>query len=148
MKSKLLSEGDGTRTYAVVLETGDEVMSCLRRFSEETGLGAAQLTGIGAFSRAVLGYFDWVSKTYLNNPVDQQVEVASLIGDVAIGPDGKSAPHIHVVLGTRDGGALAGHLVEGRVRPTLEVIVSEAPRHLRKVFDPVTHLALIQPEAP
>jgi predicted DNA-binding protein with PD1-like motif len=146
VKSKLLSEGNEVRTYAVVLDTGDEVMECLRRFSEEAGLGAAQLTGIGAFSRAVLGYFDWESKTYLNNPVDRQVEVASLIGDVAIGPDGKPAPHIHVVLGTRDGGALAGHLVKGHVRPTLEVIVSEAPRHLRKVLDPETHLALIKPE--
>ena len=76
----------------------------------------------------------------------EQVEVASLIGDVALGPDGKQALHIHLVLGRRDGTALAGHLAKAHVRPTLEVIVTEAPAHLRKVYDPQTGLTLIRPD--
>jgi hypothetical protein len=61
--------------------------------------------------------------------------VASLVGDIAVGPDGKSSVHVHAVLGRRDGTALAGHLQEGRVRPTLEIIVTESPAHLCKVKD-------------
>ena len=53
--------------------------------------------------------------------------------------------HVHLVLGRRDGTAWAGHLVEGRVRPTLEVIVTEAPAHLRKQADPETGLSFIRP---
>jgi hypothetical protein len=41
---------------------------------------------------------------------------------------------------------MAGHLGEAHVRPTLEVIVTESPAHLRKVTDPETRLALIRPQ--
>ena len=145
MKARLLHESDGQRTFVVVLETGDEVMASLTAFAEERGLTAAQLSAIGAFSDAVLAYFDWETKAYAKIPVNEQVEVASMLGDVALDPEGNVALHVHLVLGRRDGTALAGHLDEAHVRPTLEVIVAEAPEHLRKVKDPESGLALIRP---
>ena len=39
---------------------------------------------------------------------------------------------------------MAGHLAEAHVRPTLEVIVTESPAHLRKVKDKESGLALIR----
>ena len=95
----------------------------------------------------MLLYFDWEKKDYLRIPVREHVEVASLVGDIAQAPSGAPALHIHLVVGKRDGSALAGHLGEAHVRPTLEVIISESPAHLRKVKDEGTGLALIQPEA-
>ena len=77
----------------------------------------------------------------------EQVEVASLIGDVALSPEGEPALHAHVVLGRRNGTALAGHLGRAHVRPTLEVILTESPTHLRKRLDPESGLALIRPRA-
>ena len=141
------SSEDGQRTYAVVLQTGDEVMQCLGQFIAAERIGAAQLTAIGAFSDVVLMYFDWEKKSYSRIPVREQVEVASLIGDVATGPDGKPSLHVHLVVGRRDGTAMAGHLGEAHVRPTLEVIVTENPAHLRKVKDEASGLALIRPAA-
>ena len=41
-------------------------------------------TAIDAFSEAVLGYFDWEKKDYEHIPVNEQVEVFSLIGDIAL----------------------------------------------------------------
>ena len=38
---------------------------------------------------------------------------------------------------------MAGHLQEGHVRPTLEIIVTESPTHLRKTKDEESGLALI-----
>jgi predicted DNA-binding protein with PD1-like motif len=145
MRSQLLHEIDGQRTFVVVLETGDEAMACLAAFVADAQVSAAQVTGIGAFSDASLRYFDWEAKKYLESPVSQQVEVASLVGDVALSPDGKPTLHLHVVLGRRDGTALAGHLGKGSVRPTLEVVITESPAHLRKMLDPETGLALIKP---
>lgn len=147
MQTKLLDESSGRRTFAVVLETGDEVMECLTKFAARECLSAAQLSAIGALSDAELNYFDWTTKSYLRNPVDEQVEVAALNGDVVIGPDDKPAIHIHTVLGRRDGSALAGHLTCGHVRPTLEIVLTESPAHLRKKLDPETGLALIRPDA-
>jgi predicted DNA-binding protein with PD1-like motif len=70
--------------------------------------------------------------------------VASLVGDIAVGPDGKPSIHVHAVLGRRDGSAMAGHLQEAHVRPTLEIIVTESPTHLCKAKDKESGLALIK----
>ena len=147
MESRLLHEGNGQRTFVVVLQTGDEAMQALQSFADRERIFAAQISAIGAFDQAELGYFDWEAKDYRKTPIREQVEVASFLGDVAQAPDNKPALHIHVVLGCRDGKALAGHLLSGRVRPTLEVIVTESPVHLRKIHDPESGLALIQPDA-
>ena len=50
--------------------------------------------------------------------VDEQCEVLSAIGDIASGDEGKASLHVHVVLS--DGTTRGGHLLEGKVRPTLE----------------------------
>ncbi len=143
MKSQLIHEVAGQRTYAVVLAADDEVIACLTRVAGEAALTAASFTAIGAFRRAELAYFDWDTKRYRPIPVEEQVEVAALIGDIAAGPDGKPAIHIHAVLGKRDGSAVAGHLIKGEVRPTLEIVLSESPAHLRKRHDPASGLSLI-----
>src|ERR1700761_4241788 len=125
MRARTLHTDGEQRTVAIVLSTGDEAIACLKAFAEREHVTAAQFTAIGAFAGATLGYFDWTTKEYRRNAVDEQVEVASLTGDIALGPDGNPALHIHCVLGRRDGAALAGHLIEGKVRPTLEVILTE-----------------------
>jgi uncharacterized protein len=144
MQCKLLHEAGGQRTFAVILATGDEVLSSLLEFAQRENIRGATFTAIGALSDAVLNYFNWEKKEYEKIPVREQVEVAALIGDVADDPKGKPSLHIHTVLGTRDGSAKAGHLGEGHVRPTLEVIVTESPTHLRKVKDEESGLALIR----
>jgi predicted DNA-binding protein with PD1-like motif len=77
--------------------------------------------------------------------VREQVEVLSLLGDVAV-EAGEPRVHAHVVLGRSDGSAVGGHLLEAHVWPTLEVVLDEAPAHLRKRSDTETGLALIDPE--
>ena len=141
MRSKLLN-ADPPITYAVVLDTGDEVIGELGKFVREQEVEAASLTAIGAFSRAVLGYFQWETKQYKKISVGEQVEVLSLLGDVAVGDQGPTL-HLHAVLGKADGSVVGGHLIEAYVRPTLEVILIQPPSYLRKRRDPETGLALI-----
>jgi predicted DNA-binding protein with PD1-like motif len=143
MIAKQISD-EGPLTYAIILETGDEVSESLLQFAKEMQLAASQLTAIGAFSSVVLGYFDWNRKDYKKIPLNEQLEVLSLIGDIAL--DEKSQPkvHAHVVLGRSDATVLGGHLLEAHVRPTLEVIVTESPKHLRRKYDEQSKLALIR----
>jgi uncharacterized protein len=145
MHWKLL-DGGPPATHAVVLSKGDEAIGLLGRFVREHRIDAASLSAIGAFERAIVGYFDWAQKQYKRIPVNEQVEVLSLLGDVAVS-DGEPSLHIHAVLGRSDGSVVGGHLLEGHVRPTLEVILIEPPAHLKKRKDPETGLALIAPEA-
>jgi uncharacterized protein len=141
MHSKLLNV-DPPVTYAVVLDTSDEVASELGKFVREKEVEAASVTAIGAFQDALLGYFDWRTKQYRKIPVEDQVEVLSVIGDVAVSDEGPSL-HLHAVLGRADGSVVGGHLLEAHVRPTLEVILVQPPSYLRKFRDAVTGLPLI-----
>ena len=143
MKSKLVAEGAGERTFVLILDPGEDAFATITKFTIEKGLSAASLTAIGAFSSATVGWFDLAAKTYRKILVDEQCEVLSAIGDVALNDKGKPSLHVHVVLGMRDGSTRGGHLLEGMVRPTLEVTLVEAPAHLRRKQRPELGLALI-----
>ncbi|MCI0441167.1 MAG: DNA-binding protein [Chloroflexi bacterium] len=143
MKAKLINSY-GDKTYALIFETGDALMAGLRSFSGEHGLAASHFTGIGALSEIQLAYFDWEKKQYVDIPkIAEQVEVLTLAGDVVL-KDGKPFVHAHLVIGKADGSAYGGHLVEARVRPTLEVVLTESPEHLQREFDPESGLPLIR----
>jgi uncharacterized protein len=141
MRSKLIHDAE-QRTFALVFDTGDEVLDHLLAFAREYRLSAAEFTGIGALSDAVLGYFDWQKKDYERISIDEQVEVLNLTGNVARA-DGEPKLHPHIVVGKADGTAHGGHLLEAHVRPTLELIVTESPAHLQRRSDPKTGLALL-----
>jgi len=141
MKAKVVEDADVV-TYVVVCDPGDEAVAALEQFARAERLEAAQITAVGGFERATVGWFDRAAKQYRRIPVDEQCEVLSLIGDVAEGQDGPSL-HLHVVLGLSDGTTRGGHLIEGRVFPTLEVIVTETLAELRKVMRPDLGIALI-----
>ncbi|MGH7045409.1 MAG: PPC domain-containing DNA-binding protein [Stellaceae bacterium] len=143
MKSKLVAESAGVRTYVLVLDPPDEAFSTITRFAESERLTGASLTALGAFAKATVGWFDVAAKRYREIPVAQQCEVLSAIGDIATGDDGKPSLHLHVVLGLADGTTRGGHLLEGVVRPTLEVTLVEAPAHLRRRKRPELGIALI-----
>ena len=146
MKTALLDERGGLRTFVIVLATDDEAVKSLTSFAVNQRLAASHFTAIGAFSRAVAAYFDWSAKQYRHISIDEQVEVLSLMGDVTI-EDGKPKVHAHVVLGKADATAHGGHLIEASVRPTLEIVVTETPRPLHRRFDPASGVALIDPAA-
>lgn len=145
MRQKIISDAD-ERTYALILESGDEAISCLQQFCADHEITAARFTAIGAFSSLQLGYFDWDKKDYEKISIDEQVEVLMLAGDVAV-HERKPKIHAHVVVGKRDGSAHGGHLMRATVRPTLEVILIESPAYLKRTMDAESGLPLIDIEA-
>ena len=142
MKAKILHEHQGQKTFAVVFAKGDEVVSGIVAFAKEKRLAGSHFTAIGALSDVTLGFFDWNKKDYQKLRISEQVEVLSLMGDIALNK-GEPQVHAHVVVGKSDGTAHGGHLMEAHVRPTLEVIVVESPEHLVRKPDDETGLALI-----
>lgn len=132
MESRVVSEDAGAAVHVVILDSGEEAFAALTRFANDAKVTAASVTAIGAFEKATVGWFDFGSKTYKKIEVNQQCEVLSAIGDVAVGDDGKASLHIHIVLGLSDGSTRGGHLLAATVRPTLEVVLTEVPATLRR----------------
>jgi predicted DNA-binding protein with PD1-like motif len=141
MRSSLLLDR-GERTFVVVFEKGDEVIEGLTDFASRQGLRASHLTAIGALSSVTLGYFDRTAREYKKIPVHEQVEVLSLLGVITLDGE-KPKVHAHIVVGRSDASARGGHLLEGHVFPTLEVVIEELPKHLQRRTDPETGIALI-----
>lgn len=141
MKHKLLDSAP--RTFALIFETDDELAEGLKRFASEQKLGGSSFKAIGALSSVNLGWFNWETKKYETSvSLDEQVELLSVIGDIAL-KDGEPQVHAHVVVGKRDGTAHGGHLMQAMVRPTCEVILTENPVHLQKKMDADAGIPLI-----
>ena len=133
MKSRLVSRAPaGVRV--VILDSGEEAFAALTKFVNDEKLSAASLTAIGAFERATIGWFDLAAKSYRKIEVNEQCEVLSGL-------------HVHVVLGLSDGTTRGGHFLSGIVRPTLEVVLTEAPATLRRRKRPELGIALVDPGA-
>ena len=143
MKSKVLHDDKGLKTFAIVFDKNDDVRGGLLELANTNRFADAHLTGIGAFSEVTLGFFDASLKEYKKIPIDEQVEVLSFTGNI-VQKDGKPRLHAHVVVGKSDGTAHGGHFLGGRVWPTLEITLSELPVHLRRRDDAETGLALIE----
>src|ERR1700750_2104330 len=143
MKSTKIAGDTGSETRVVILDSGEEAFAALTKFANEAGISAASLTGIGALEKRTIGGFDFDKKTYKKIEVEQQCEVLSAIGDVAVGDDGKASLHVHVVLGLADGTTRGGHLLAGTARPTLEVVLTDTPVQLRRKKKPGLGIALI-----
>jgi predicted DNA-binding protein with PD1-like motif len=145
MKTRRIETG-AEPVHVLVFDPGDDVSAGLLNYAKEQNLTAARFTGIGALSQVTLGFFDLETKDYLKNEIREQVELLSLVGNIAE-YDGKPKVHAHVVVGKRDGTAYGGHLLKGTVRPTLEVTLIAEPAHLKRKTDPATGLALLDPTA-
>jgi uncharacterized protein len=138
MKFKTLDQ----TSFVLIFDKGDEFIEAMTSFAREKKLGGSHFTAIGAFRDVMLGYFDCKIHNYKQIPIVEQVEVLSLVGDIAL-KDNSPQIHAHVVLGKADGTAHGGHVLEAHVWPTLEVVLTESPTHLHRKIDPETGLALI-----
>ena len=143
---KVLTKAKGSAPveYAVIFRTGDDPYAGLTQFAAQYHVQSARLTGIGAFKDARLGFYDPSRKMYRLIPIDTQVEVVSLIGDIAQ-LNGKPAVHMHCVVSMPDGRALGGHFLSAHVAPLLEVFVTANPVALQKKHDEATGLSLMDP---
>jgi predicted DNA-binding protein with PD1-like motif len=130
-------------THVVTFEPGEDPVAGLARLAAELALDGAGFTAIGAFEHAVVGWFDLDRRDYQRIPIDEQVEVLSLLGDITKDAGSGVKVHAHAVLGRRDGSTMGGHLLEASVRPTLEVVITETPARIRRRHDPATGLGLI-----
>jgi predicted DNA-binding protein with PD1-like motif len=142
MKYQLIND-DQQKTFAVILESGEEVMQKIMEFAKAQKISASQFTAIGAFSETIVGFFDFSIKDYKKIPFKQQMEVLTLNGDITLFK-GEYKIHAHVVLGKEDGSAHGGHLLKATVHPTLELILNESPAYLSREMDKESGLALIK----
>lgn len=142
LETRLVSEHpNGEKTFALIFAKGDGIMSGLTEFSVRENLVAGHFSAIGALEHARFGWFDSARKAYRDIPVNEQVEMISLIGDLGL-VNGKPAIHAHGAVGFPDGHVRGGHILDAVAWPTLELFFTAYPTPLVKERDEETNLFL------
>ena len=126
----------------LILHTGDNALESIKAFADRNQLDGASFYALGAFRESTIAYWNWDTKEYEHIEVGDQVEVLSMLGNVATSSNGRRL-HAHVVLGRRDGSTIGGHLIRAIVRPTLEVFFHDAGERLTRKKDEETALWLL-----
>lgn len=145
MKHRILEDIGGRRKFLIVLAPGEEAIETVTAFAKENDVEGASIQGIGAFSHTQLGYFNPTTKEFVQNDINEQTEVLSMIGNVAVEEGEGFHLHIHTVLGCRDATTRGGHLIKGWVSPTMELIIEESEVHMKRSVDDATGLVLLKP---
>lgn len=132
------------RMLLVRLLPGESVMESFGSVLDEHRISrAAVLSGIGSFVRATfLGVRRGATRPFGLNKATRvsargPFEVLSLEGNV-FPTDRERVVHLHVSLGTSDGGVIGGHLVDAEVYTTVEMLLIALDGcTVRKAADPV-----------
>lgn len=142
MQFSRLHSASSVSVYILCFDKGERFMEGLVEFAKGEGLSGASFSGLGAFSRGELAFFNRETKEYDSIPVEEQVEVLNITGNIALF-EGEPRIHAHATLSRPDGTTLGGHLVDGEVWPTLELTIIETYGTIEREVDEETGLALI-----
>lgn len=142
-----MREGPLDMAYLIRVPEGADLHSHVKRLLSELKVQGALLFGIGGLSRAKLGYFDFSSRSYVEKELDEQLELVSLLGNAAL-LDGEPHVHLHATLAGRDYRALAGHLLEARVHPFVELGILTTSHRAIRSFSEQKGLFLLLQERP
>jgi predicted DNA-binding protein with PD1-like motif len=124
------------------LDKGQDILQGLTEFCIREGVTAGSIQGLGAVQRGAVGFCDQQSAAYRELRLDQEMEIASLVGNISV-KEGETFLHCHIILADRNGRCLGGHLMQGNVAFACEfaIIVLEGPAPER-IHDQATGLML------
>ncbi len=128
--------------YVLRLDPGEDVRATLLDFIRREDIRGGYFIAFGAFSRLKLQYFKTSLKRYEDHEINQQVEVVSLLGNIAR-ENGQPVIHMHAAVADEQLRTYSGHVSDGTVRPTLEVFLTSFEGEIRRERDAATGLELI-----
>ncbi|MDO8574413.1 MAG: DUF296 domain-containing protein [bacterium] len=134
---------DGRR-YVLRFDFGEEFIETFKRFCAGEKIASGFFSGLGAASEVTLGFFDLETKKYLENKFVENLEIASLTGNISKN-EGDLVIHTHSVLGRNNNNyeSLAGHVKNLVVSAALEIHLIALDDPLERKFDSKTGLNLL-----
>lgn len=130
-------------TYFLRLDPDRDIPTAIVDFAADQCIDAGTVTGIGTGHDWVLGFFDRSTCEYARQAFGGEWEILALGGNLAI-KDGRPFAHLHVVLGGPDFRTVGGHLFEGSVSSTAELVIRKLPGYQLRGRDEATGLHLLE----
>ena len=128
--------------YILRLEKDEEIISSIRQAFKHKRLKGAFFFGLGVGKDLVLGYFDAHKKSYIKKVFEGEYEFTSLSGNVSQSKK-EIIVHCHATITNDNFDAFGGHLFQGTVPATCEILLLPLTKSLRRKKDKVTGLNLL-----
>lgn len=130
-------------SYVIRLGKGEKVIEKLEEFCGKEGVRSGHFSGIGGLERVEIAYYTIEDRKYHPKVFDKPpYELLSLKGNVAVS-GGKLKVHAHVVIGDKEFRTFGGHLIEGTVLPTCEIVFFPFRGTIKRTKDEGTGLSLL-----
>lgn len=142
-KERIMTYKFDGENYLLRLVRGDELKASLDKFMDSAKITGAWLNGIGASSKLTLGTYVSTTKDYNWKQLDTDLEITSMIGNLAADGDGKMMFHIHGTFAGPDMRAIAGHIKDLTVNATLELFIHPTEQPLHRQLDDEIGLQLL-----
>jgi len=128
--------------YVLKAEVGEDVMNELKVFCTEQRIEAASFFAIGAAKEIRIAWFDIHKKEYVQREIQQELEIISLLGNVAVG-NGEVIVHAHGSFSDKDMQVMAGHVTKVIVGAACEIVLEKLEGKIEKAYDSETGLKLM-----
>lgn len=136
-------ETKSLREFVCGIPYDADLLPSLKDLAKKLGVNTGTMNFIGALRCATLYYYVQDEKRFHKNILEGPLEIASGIGNIAT-LEGDLVVHCHVVLADKNGSCYGGHLAEGSRVFAAEVNIRELSPPIKRLFDPVTGLNLLQ----
>lgn len=130
-------------TYILRFDRGEEFIPTLQHFCTIHEIKAAYFHGIGACHKLELAWYNLETKDYEVHNIEENLEITSLTGNIALIDDVVFA-HTHGVFGNRQLQTLAGHVKSMEISATCELKLDVFEGEIKREFDDVTGLKLMK----
>lgn len=112
-----------SNTYIVSINDKSSILEALTDFVKAQKIKAGEITGVGAVNQATLRFFNPETKKYVDKTFNEQLEITNMSGNLSEAL-GQPLLHLHITLGKSDYTALAGHLLDAKVRGACEIFIN------------------------
>ncbi|MDP6547906.1 MAG: DNA-binding protein [Candidatus Woesearchaeota archaeon] len=137
MRSKKIKD-----TYFIRLERGEKIVEGVKDFCSSNGIKCGYFSGIGALDEAELAHYVVETKKYSSKVFKQPLEITNLTGNIAT-LDGGVYLHCHITLSDEGMKVIAGHLKEGKIAATCEIILVKLGVEINRKYDDFIGLNLL-----
>ena len=129
-------------TYFIRLERGEKIIETLRNFCTKNKIKCGYFFGIGALGEAELAHYIVENKKYTSRKYKQPLEITSMTGNITT-MNKEIYLHCHITLSDEKMKTIAGHLKEGTISATCEIILVKLSAAINRKYEDFTGLNLL-----
>lgn len=121
---------------------GEKIIENLKQFCAKNKIKCGYFSGIGALGEAELAHYIVENKKYTSKILKQPLEIVNMTGNVTT-MNNEVYLHCHITLSDEEMKAIAGHLKEGIIAATCEIVLVELNTAISRRYDDLTGLNLL-----